>query len=154
MNARLFADHVDYIAEKNGVTVHAVLENRDQARANSMFGIIVIAPVTDEVSYAIALHELGHCIDPDGGHEDKLTRERAAWRWAEENAIVWTQAMADDKLASLGHFGGTVPDADHPTYERQARLDRVRAEWNAVGASRPKPGKETIAEFMQRRKRR
>jgi hypothetical protein len=80
---------------------------------------IVIPPVTDETTYAAALHELGHCLSPTGhlnefaGSRDmvttnrmstlrdvrlKLEGERSAWTWAKHYALEWTPVM--DALAN------------------------------------------------------
>lgn len=72
------------------------------------------APVTDETTYAVALHELGHLLAPLGRVdliEGSLTyrttgrpgtlrdvrlsieAERAAWEWAHDFALEWTEVM-------------------------------------------------------------
>ena len=73
-----------------------------------------IAPVTCEVTYAIALHELGHCLSPLGMVTNteasdtfrrthnyatkrdvrlQLLEEQAAWEWARHYALEWTPLM-------------------------------------------------------------
>lgn len=74
---------------------------------------IIIAPVIDEATYAVALHELGHCCSAFGMlHEHgsrrwrttnqlscmrdvrlKMEEERAAWEWARHYALEWTDLM-------------------------------------------------------------
>ncbi len=87
--------------------------------------VIVISPVIDETTYAVALHELGHCIDPvascryDQGsaqlrQSDRLStrrdvllqleEERAAWRWAKHAALEWTPPMQQVAVWSLGAY--------------------------------------------------
>jgi hypothetical protein len=54
---------------------------------------IQIAPIKSRLSYATALHELGHIL---GRYQDStysLTRERWAWEWARRNALIWSDAM-------------------------------------------------------------
>lgn len=93
---------------------------------------IVIAPVVDDKTYAAALHELGHCVDPLG-HIDSsefsdayqtslgqnistlsdyrliLVMEDAAWKWAHAFALQWTPAMTQ------------VEKWSKSTYNRRAR---------------------------------
>lgn len=57
------------------------------------FEEIVIAPIKSAVSYAVALHEIGHVLGTYQRSKRVLVRERRAWRWARENARVWTPAM-------------------------------------------------------------
>jgi hypothetical protein len=75
---------------------------------------ILIAPVIDETTYAVALHELGHCLSPLGRLRNaagsrtwrttgqlaslrdmrlQLEEERAAWAWARHYALEWTDLM-------------------------------------------------------------
>jgi len=88
-------------------------------------GYIKIAQVTDDARYAIALHELGHRLAPWGGFFHELSRdmrntgqfstmrdvrlrleeERAAWDWAEKNALDWTITMEHVKQLSLASYG-------------------------------------------------
>jgi hypothetical protein len=48
---------------------------------------IRIPPVRSQVTYAVALHELGHLLGP-GRSGARLEKEAAAWRWALANSIV------------------------------------------------------------------
>jgi len=52
-----------------------------------------LPPVRSDVSYAVALHEIGHIKGRDQKSLDVLVREQAAWQWARDNALVWTAAM-------------------------------------------------------------
>jgi hypothetical protein len=55
---------------------------------------IYIAPIRGQLSYAAALHEIGHIICRyQQSHHSSLVRERWSWQWARENALVWTPAM-------------------------------------------------------------
>lgn len=86
---------------------------------------IVIAPVTCEATYAVAMHELGHCIHPTGRVRDTegslktrttneiatlrdmhllLLEETSAWDWAQTNALDWTTAMQQVKTIALGSY--------------------------------------------------
>jgi hypothetical protein len=48
---------------------------------------IKIPPIRGQVTYFIALHEIGHLVGP-GRSGPRLEKEAAAWRWALANAIV------------------------------------------------------------------
>lgn len=75
---------------------------------------VLIPAVTEETSYAVALHELGHRVAPTGNlHAERspamrltgqpactrdmrlqLDTETAAWDWAKHHALAWTPLMA------------------------------------------------------------
>jgi len=91
--------------------------------------LIRIAPVTEETTYIVAMHELGHCLSPMGQLREEMSltmrtmnqlsstrdvalqleEERAAWEWAQHYALEWTAAMQSVKTMCLG------------AYERRAR---------------------------------
>jgi len=145
-----FAAHVDYLLAEHGV-IRLECASSENACALRDLGMIITPAVVDECTYVTAMHELGHCLASDGGHEETIKRERAAWAWAEANVLCWTPAMAADKLRVMGAHGGTRPDTDIRTYERQARLDGVRQQLATTAAVRPRPRGESIAAFMKRR---
>src|SRR5262249_32121827 len=49
--------------------------------------------VRSAITYAVALHELGHYLGEHTNHPDRIVRERAAWRWARASALTWTTGM-------------------------------------------------------------
>jgi hypothetical protein len=66
--------------------------------------VVFSAPVTDETTYAVVLHELGHLASPmgavterevEGGEAASIRRlcEAAAWAWARYYALIWTDVM-------------------------------------------------------------
>jgi len=86
-------------------------------------------PVTDETSYAVVLHELGHHLSPWGNlryelrlkkpkslEEGKrylrlmLEEERAAWDWAKHNALYWTTAMMQVEQLAYGSYERKVTE--------------------------------------------
>jgi hypothetical protein len=54
---------------------------------------IWIAPIRSKLSYAIALHELGHLRGAHRHSRYLMTRERDAWRWANHHALLWDASM-------------------------------------------------------------
>lgn len=80
---------------------------------------VAIKPITDETSYAVALHEIGHCAAPcgfiPGANENiflSLQQEQAAWEWARHYALDWTVGMEQVANYGLG------------TYEKDAQRER------------------------------
>jgi hypothetical protein len=87
---------------------------------------VLAKTVTDETSYAVVLHELGHHLSPLGTvrHELrekepapgchprerhrwinlKLMEEQAAWDWAQHYALCWTTAMEMVKMQTYGTY--------------------------------------------------
>jgi hypothetical protein len=59
---------------------------------------IRIPPIKSQVTYAVALHELGHLLGP-GRSGTRLEKEAAAWRWALANSIV---PLSDHARRSAG----------------------------------------------------
>jgi hypothetical protein len=61
--------------------------------------------IRSKLSYATALHEIGHLR---GRYQSRrygvLVRERWAWQWARENALIWTDAMERNAVASLDWY--------------------------------------------------
>lgn len=62
---------------------------------------ITISPIKSEVSYATALHELGHLLGRFQKSASVMVREQWAWRWAERNALLWTPRMAKHRDESM-----------------------------------------------------
>jgi hypothetical protein len=69
--------------ETGGRTGRAFQRGRGRGRTLH----IRVAPVKGQVTYFIALHEIGHLVGK-GRSGTRLEKEAAAWRWAIEQAIV------------------------------------------------------------------
>jgi hypothetical protein len=67
---------------------------------------ICIPPIVDDVAYAVALHELGHCFNRlrEGYATHTLEHEAAAWVWAKDNALEWTEPMEAKMRRCLGSY--------------------------------------------------
>lgn len=73
--------------------------------------------IITQTQYATALHEIGHLLGNRkfvGIFElllmltpspNTLYNEKEAWRWAEDNALVWTPKMERHKRYCLGTYG-------------------------------------------------
>lgn len=88
------AAHIDALADELGVDVDYGYAGGKGGAANARQMRIRIRPVKSAITYAIALHELGHCavgkISPKVG---RLAEEGAAWKWAMDNSREWTETM-------------------------------------------------------------
>jgi hypothetical protein len=80
--AERYAQHVIDLADQHGVTVVI----RGGGIAYRRRREITIPPIKGQVTYLLALHELGHiAIRPEPPL--RLAQEAAAWRWALANTI-------------------------------------------------------------------
>jgi hypothetical protein len=76
----------------------------DKARAAFQLNEIWIPAIKSKISYAVALHEIGHMLGRHRLSPHILTRERDAWRWAKAHALVWTPAMEIRCRSSLAWY--------------------------------------------------
>jgi hypothetical protein len=102
--------HIESVAAEHAISVHTqwvkrtvdayALRERDGAADE-----VQTPPIRSLITYAAALHEIGHIL---GRHQDSrhsLTRERWAWHWARANALTWTPAMERYASAALAQIG-------------------------------------------------
>jgi hypothetical protein len=104
MNVVLLEGHIASLCRKSRI---ACLYNG--GHVNDSWGSpyvrqIAIAPVVGEVSYAVALHELGHVLGRYQKSWVILTRERYAWHWARDHAIAWTPVMQRRAALCLSQY--------------------------------------------------
>jgi hypothetical protein len=92
--------HVADICRDQGIRV---LPHSRGGRASRTHRIIAIRPVKSAITYAVALHELGHVLGP-WQSQPRLYAEAGAWKWAKEVAGVWTPAMEDKMARSLHSY--------------------------------------------------
>ncbi len=80
--------------------------------------------VKSDITYALALHEIGHILEPKAHNGTRLDKEVAAWLWAMANAKEWTDKMdaymrkcLRSYLAwSKRHKTAKEADASHPIH--------------------------------------
>lgn len=93
-----YLDHVRQLAHDSGVKVWASLDGLGEWGVALLDGseeptvLLGEVPTTLE-PYMIALHEIGHHIDPDWGRGLKLDREVFAWWWAFRVSLAWDWAV-------------------------------------------------------------
>jgi hypothetical protein len=101
--------------------------------------VLHLPKIRSYLSYATALHELGHI---HGRYQSKLwnmpryravTSERWAWIWARQNALIWTPAMEREAAGSLASYS-TAARCGLLDYE-QIALGRVLIKSRSVTAT-------------------
>jgi hypothetical protein len=118
------AEHLAGLARQHGIGLNVVKDmppERAYALRAGFAGmapvrIVTIAPVMDETTYAVALHEMGHTVAKNGVFgpcelcrsvsdvSKKILAEQSAWEWAKQNALDWTVAMEQNKQMSLHQY--------------------------------------------------
>jgi hypothetical protein len=91
--------------------------------------VVQFPPVWSEITYAVALHELGHALGRQANHVDEIVREQDAWDWARTHAITWTPKM--ERLAAAcmrrntvrWEAGMKVLEAMHEQADRAVNFD-------------------------------
>lgn len=114
------ADHISRLVVENNILAEY---KQGSGRAWRKVRKIRIPPVKSSISYAVALHEIGHVIGPQSGH--RLNKEAQAWLWARENAILWNDTMSGKAATCMTSYlnwchrrkGAWVPPADHISWE-------------------------------------
>ena len=94
MSVEQLRGHIAELCELNQIdcNFNAALK-ADEAWSTYCFREIEVPPITDEISYGVALHEIGHILGRYQLSEVILVRECWAWKWAMRNALEWTSAM-------------------------------------------------------------
>jgi len=64
---------------------------------------LLLLPVTNARTYAIALHEIGHVVSGTL-RQPVLWKEAEAWAWAKQNALCWTKSMQTCLRVSLRSY--------------------------------------------------
>jgi hypothetical protein len=92
--------HIQHMINKHGL-VTSQCDRPSQAWASRELEEICIPPIKSEISYAAALHEIGHIQGRYQTSRHSLVRELAAWRWARQHALTWTPSMERTCTSSL-----------------------------------------------------
>jgi hypothetical protein len=93
--------HVADLLERHEIIFTWECRNPMKAWAAPEAREVSIPAIKSAISYATALHEIGHIL---GRHQDSISTmvaERWAWRWAQKNALIWTSQMETNKIVSL-----------------------------------------------------
>ena len=114
------AAHIARICKIEDITV---ISHSRGGRGWKKIRRVAIRPVKSEITYAIALHEIGHVIGPRQSG-NRLDQEVGAWEYAIANALVWTPTMTAKMIQCLvsylrwaeRHKQMKVPPPDHPIH--------------------------------------
>lgn len=123
-----YAEHIDALLAEHGIKCD--WREKTAARSWRRTRRVRLQPVKSAVTYATALHEIGHVVGRQVGR--RLDREAQAWRWAEAAAIEWTEPMIRSAARCISSYlrwcerrrGAWVPPADHDS--------RRIAEWGGA----------------------
>lgn len=114
--------HIDrLIADVPAIRVHWV-RRQDDARVvrypdDDVVFEIHLPMIYSASDYAVALHELGHVHGRDQ-QASLVERERGAWQWAREHAIIWLEMEYTAQVALMHlqshrfsiRYAGVLPD--------------------------------------------
>jgi hypothetical protein len=92
--------HVLDLCERHDIVIEWRRDHRGGWAATDLW-LVSIPPIKSPITYAIALHEIGHVLGRHQRSRSRLVRERWAWAWAKRNALDWTPAMARTMDRSL-----------------------------------------------------
>jgi len=91
--------HILNICLTNDITIRRATNSN--IRAIHFNRIIEIDLVMFETDYAAALHEIGHILGSTVDRSFVIEDEAEAWKWAEENALIWTETMSEFRKEKL-----------------------------------------------------
>jgi len=108
---------VELVIEPTATNAHAELKRfvqmmvasggRQYVNADKEERRLVMMPISNEMYYAVALHELGHFCHPGGRLPNSrdangvinvkvaIEEEENAWTWAIHHALIWTMGCQD-----------------------------------------------------------
>ena len=115
-----YAAHIARICKIESISIEG---HSTGGRAYRKSRRIKIRPVKTAITYAVALHEIGHILGPRQSGT-RLDQEVGAWEWAEKHAIEWTAAMSAKRAKCLQSYLNKAarssrmkqPGADHPIH--------------------------------------
>jgi hypothetical protein len=93
---------------------HGIIHDGVRRGGWAVFGAdeVRFQPIKSAVTYATALHEIGHILGRHQLSKKVMVRKKAAWGWAEGNAIVWTPPMARKRDECLAWYGARARGID------------------------------------------
>ncbi|AJF08250.1 hypothetical protein GSUB_17345 (plasmid) [Geoalkalibacter subterraneus] len=99
-NVQEMQKHIESLCDKHRIEV---CSHSSGGRAWRKKRRIAIRPVKSSITYAIALHEIGHILgDHQGG--TRLDKEYGAWCWAKKNAATWSHTMENAMRKRLRNY--------------------------------------------------
>jgi hypothetical protein len=90
----------------DALQVHFLPSTRGACVIRNLDGTVLeirLPRIRSVISYAVALHEIGHIRGRYQRSRNVMVRERWAWQWARENAPSWSPAMERVAAKSLSN---------------------------------------------------
>lgn len=121
-----YSEHVMLLCEKHDITVGS---HSRGGRAFRKSRLVNIRPVKSAITYAVALHEIGHVLGKKQSSSYSLEKETYAWLWAIDNAIEWSPTMEKKMAKCMQSYVDwaesrqyrkvppRLPPANHPLWE-------------------------------------
>jgi hypothetical protein len=85
-------DHVQELCAKHQLAWYPC-KRTAQAKALRDCDEFFAPPIRSVITYAVALHEIGHLLGRHQHSRMVMVREDWAWRWARASALIWTPTM-------------------------------------------------------------
>lgn len=102
--------HVFELCKKHGIAIYAWCCRPSQCHALIGRDEIRIMPIESRLSYASALHEIGHLRGRHQCSYSTVVREQEAWEWARANALLWTPAMENNARKAMDWYASHADD--------------------------------------------
>src|SRR5262249_4212161 len=102
--------HVLELCKKHGIVIYAWCRRPSHCHALIGRKEIRIMPIESRLSYASALHEIGHLREEHQCSDSTILREYWAWEWARANALLWTPAMENNARKAMEWYASHVDD--------------------------------------------
>jgi hypothetical protein len=106
VTVKAMSKHVTDLCSKHQIVCNYRCRRPSEAWSAREWEEICISPIKSSLSYATALHEIGHILGRHQLGSKSMVREHWAWKWAKSNALIWTPTMAQHAGAALGFAAG------------------------------------------------
>jgi hypothetical protein len=103
--------HVKTLTEGQDITVRWI-QRPGRGQSAREWRETFVAPVKSPISYIVALHEIGHLLGRHQGSSRVMVRERWAWKWARQNALIWAPAFDRYVSESLDWYASRARSID------------------------------------------
>lgn len=116
----VLAEHIERICKIEDIQIASHTHGGRAFRRNRL---IKIRPVKSEITYAVAMHEIGHILGPRQSGT-RIDKEVGAWEWAIKHAHRWTPPMSRKMRSCLQSYLAKIersphmrkPSPDHPVF--------------------------------------
>ncbi len=132
INVESMRTHIDALICQRDIIVKWLKRPGGMAYALAELGEIWITPIKSVVSYSTALHEIGHVLGRFQTSNRCLVRERWAWTWAEENALIWTPPMQRNRERCMGWYAANARKVDKQYADVLRRHGSVAEQFQAA----------------------